>query len=222
MKRGYIYNMWSKTDDKLVYFGSTTQKLSKRITDHHRNYKYWKKWNKDAFTRSYLIFDAGDWDYMCVEEVEFNDPRELRERERWYIENNECVNKNIPNRSQKESHKNWLSNNKEKCKEYGKEYREQNKEYWKEWRKNNKEKCKEYAKEYQKNNKEKCKEYQKEWYEKTKAFLSERITCPCGCIVSRSGLSRHKKSAKHLRLLEEKLNELNEAPEKVPESPKSP
>jgi hypothetical protein len=64
-----------------------------------------------------------------------------------------------------------MTTDKEKKREYDKEYREKNKEkiteYKKEYHQKNKEKvnerCKEYSKEYRKNNKEKISQYYKEY-----------------------------------------------------------
>ena len=63
------------------------------------------------------------------------------------------------------------------------------KEQIKEYRENNKEKSLDYAKEYRENNKEKLLIQKK-----------ERITCECGCILTKIHLSRHKKTQKHLLL----------------------
>jgi hypothetical protein len=56
---------------------------------------------------------------------------ELQARERYYIENNECVNKIIPNQTKKE----WNEKNQEKIKEYNQEYQEKNQEKVKEYKK---------------------------------------------------------------------------------------
>ncbi len=49
---------------------------------------------------------------------------ELQQRERFYIENNECVNKVIPLRTKKQ----YNENNKEKISDYNKEYYQDNKD----------------------------------------------------------------------------------------------
>ncbi len=53
-----------------------------------------------------------DYSYCVVEEVEYENKWELHNRERYYIENFECVNKNIPTRTRKE----YDQDNKEKIK----------------------------------------------------------------------------------------------------------
>ena len=170
-KIGYIYKIFCKTDDELVYYGSTTLQVCKRIKQHQYHYNYWKNGNND-FTTSFLIIDIGDWDYMTVEKVVYDEPFELKNRERFWIVNNECVNRIIPNTTPKESSKKWRDNNKEAIKQYQEE---------------NKEKLKEYKKQYQEENKEK---------------INEKINCGCGSIVGKSNLLRHKKSKQHLNWLE--------------------
>ena len=77
----------------------------------------------------------------------------------------------------KEYQKEYRENNKEKRKDYDKEYRENNKEKLKKDKKkyheNNKEKIKEYQKKYRENNKEKIKEYKKKYHENNKEKTKE-------------------------------------------------
>tara|TARA_R110000822_G_C15132220_1_gene475221 strand:+ start:70 stop:726 length:657 start_codon:yes stop_codon:yes gene_type:complete len=215
-KTGYIYKIFCKTDDELVYYGSTTLRVCKRIKQHQYDYNYWKNEN-NYFATSFLIIDTGDWDYITVENVVYDEPFELRNRERWYIQNNECINKNIPNTTSKESGKKWRDNNKVKLKQYQEDNKEKMKEYQKEYYKQNDQRNKEKHKEYYKQNETRVKEYQKqyreqngekikkrknEFYQQNKEKIAEKITCECGCVVSRSNLLRHKKSKKHQKCLE--------------------
>jgi hypothetical protein len=179
MKRGYIYKLWSKKDNKLVYFGSTTRQVSKRIADHHYDYKKWRN-GKYNFVSSFLIFETGDWDYMCMEHIDYEEPYELKNRERYYIETFDCVNKYIPNRSHKEYNKEYYDNNKELFKKKAKKYYDNNKEHHAE-----------ITKEYYEVNKQKIAEKK-----------AEKVKCDCGCVVNRSSLSKHKKTQKHLKWLE--------------------
>tara|TARA_R110000822_G_scaffold294123_1_gene416152 strand:- start:77 stop:775 length:699 start_codon:yes stop_codon:yes gene_type:complete len=224
-KTGYIYKIFCKTDDELVYYGSTTQRVCDRISNHRKNYKGWKK-GTYHFVSSYLVVETDDWDYMTIEKVVYDEPFELKNRERFWIVNNECVNRIIPNTTPEESGKRWRDNNKEKVKKTRKEYcennkekvkktkqrwyektKEQNKEKVKKTSKayydNNKEKIKEREKQYRENNKEKIKELEKQYREQNKEKIAakskEKLTCECGCIVSRSFLTAHKKSKKHLK-----------------------
>ena len=100
----------------LVYYGSTTQKyLSARLEQHRKIYHT---------CTSRKIINGGNYDILLVENVNCNSKDELKARERFYIENNDCVNKNIPGRTKKE----YYQDNKEKIKEYKKKYRTENKE----------------------------------------------------------------------------------------------
>ena len=204
-KIGYIYKIFCKTDEEMVYYGSTTQKrVCSRISNHNAKYKSWKNGNND-FTTSFSVIDTGDWDYMTVEKVMHDEPFELRNRERWYIENNECVNKCIPNNTQKESSKKYREQNKEKIAEYKKQNKEIIAEYKKDYYEENKEIIAEQQKEYKKQNKEIIAEYKKNYYEENKEKLAEKqkekVTCECGCIVRYDKLGGHKKTKKHLDLL---------------------
>ena len=42
------------------------------------------------------------------------------------------------------------------------------------------------------------KEYREKNREKINAQMREKITCTCGCVLSKVNLSRHKKSPKHI------------------------
>jgi|TARA_B110001450_G_scaffold160831_1_gene149949 hypothetical protein len=67
------------------------------------------------------------------------------------------------------------------------------KEYKKQYYTDNKEKKIEYYNQYRTDNKDKLAEQQK-----------QKVTCECGCISTRGNLPRHRKSLKHLKLMENK------------------
>ena len=161
--KGYIYKIYDNTNGN-VYYGSTIQKLSCRISSHRANYK--KISTRPC--KSFEIIKNGDYSYCVVEEVICENKWELCNRERFWIENNECINKVIPNRTKKE----YRQKNKEKINEYQKQFRQENKEKFKQYYQNRKEK------------------------------LKEKIICECGCSITKSGFSQHKKSKKHLLYLD--------------------
>jgi len=155
MKTGYIYKIWSVSNPEMVYYGSTQQQVCKRMNDHRRGYDTWKNPNKNKnFTSSYLIFDMGEYEYATLESIEFEELFELRNRERFYIENNTCVNCRVPNRTNKE----WCEENREILREKKKIYAKANKEkfdvYMKQYQEENKEKIREQKKIYQEENRE--------------------------------------------------------------------
>lgn len=165
-ENGKIYKLYSLSKN-IVYFGSTAEKyLSKRLQHHLADYKKYKN-NKKNFITSFKVLECEDYKIELIEEINCNNIDQLRERERFYIENNDCINKKIPNRTNKEYHKEWEQNNKEHIKEYKKEYYENNKEHYKEHK-------------------------------------SQKVICECGCEITRSSLTKHKKSLKHINKLNEK------------------
>jgi hypothetical protein len=180
MNTGFIYQIYDNTNGN-KYYGSTIQKLSSRLSGHRRNYKNYLNGN-EHFITSFKILENGDYNISLVEKVEYNDKIELTARERHFIENNECVNKCIPNRTQKE----YIEANKEKIREYYKQYnganKEQRKEYYeankernKQYRQANKEQIKEKNKQYNETNKDHIKEKNKQYYEAKKQTIKQLI-----------------------------------------------
>jgi hypothetical protein len=173
--KGKIYKI-TDTANNECYYGSTIQPLSKRMGQHRIGYKAYKN-GKYHKVSSFILFDKYGLEncfIVLVENYECKTKEELHQRERFYIENNECVNKVMPGRTAKQ----YFEANKEKIKEYYKEYREANKEqrkeYDKEYNEANKEKKKEYQKEYREDNKEKIKKMKKEWYEQNKEKIKNK------------------------------------------------
>ena len=136
--KGCVYIIRShQTDD--VYYGSTMQQLSKRMAHHRSDYKKWLD-GRGGFTSSYDILKYNDAYIELVEEINFMNKAELYAREGYYIRENKCVNKNIPNRTIQE----WTQDNKDHITEYKKNWYEANKdsitEYKKGWYEANKDK----------------------------------------------------------------------------------
>ena len=68
------------------------------------------------------------------------------------------------------------------------------------------ERGKKFSKEYYEANKEKILEKKKEHYEANKEKISEKYTCDCGSIIQKQEKSRHEKSKKHLKFLNNSIN----------------
>jgi len=115
---GKIYKIVDNTNDN-VYYGSTVKTLEERLTTH----KFYKS------CRSKLIIDNGDYNIILVENYPCESKEQLELRERYYIENNKCVNKNIPGRT----HAEWYQANKEHQNKKHKEYSIKYREYQKTW-----------------------------------------------------------------------------------------
>lgn len=103
-----------------------------------------------------------------------------------------------------------MENKREKRREYSKKYYQENREKRlltkKKYREENKEKIKEYGEKYYQENKETIKEYRDKYREENKETINmkkkEKITCICGCVISKNSLAQHKKSLKHIKLTE--------------------
>jgi len=105
--KGKIYCIKSSQTDK-VYYGSTCGDLRTRFIDHKTKFKT----NKTVTSNQILQYT--DAYIELVEEFSCNTKAELHNRERYYIENNPCVNKFIPGRTDKE----YVEANTETRKEY--------------------------------------------------------------------------------------------------------
>ena len=117
-----IYKLWSPSKN-LVYYGSTTQTLTERLSKHLHNYKN----NKNI--ASELVLKSPDYKIELLEHYPCNNRQELCKKEGEYIKANECVNKHIAGRTMKEyykdnieNYKQYNKNNKERIKQYYKEY----------------------------------------------------------------------------------------------------
>tara|TARA_R110000787_G_scaffold81752_2_gene177115 strand:- start:57 stop:524 length:468 start_codon:yes stop_codon:yes gene_type:complete len=96
-----IYRIVDNTNGN-IYIGKTKQKyLSSRLAKH----KYTTKKNTNR-CMSREIIKNGDYKIELIEETED------KTRERYWIENTECINKALPGRTTKE----WCIDNKEKIK----------------------------------------------------------------------------------------------------------
>ena len=182
-EKAKIYKLIDNTNGN-IYIGSTIQSLANRKSK-HKQIK-----NK---CKSKLIIDNGDYDMILIENYPCSSKEELIARERYFIENIECINKNIPGRTKKELqnyNKEWYNDNKERIlkkakekikteerKEYEIKYANENKDLIntksKEWYKNNKDKKKEYDKKYKDDKKEHYKKYFKEHQQINKERISK-------------------------------------------------
>jgi hypothetical protein len=144
-QNGKIYKLWSPSKN-IIYIGSTTQPLCKRLVVHLSNYKAYNKDNTKKYLTSYLVLECEDYKIELLEEYACNNRQQLEKKEGEHIRNNECCNKIIVGRTDKE----YYLDNIEKIKEYYKQYNITNAE-----------KLKEYKKQYATDNKDKINEYNK-------------------------------------------------------------
>ena len=96
-----IYKIVNDEND-LVYFGSTKLKLSQRMGIHKTMAKRYEQGKSNKFCSSYEILKYKNPQIILVEETDCENREQLRARERYYIENCNCVNKNLPGRTKKQ------------------------------------------------------------------------------------------------------------------------
>ena len=180
-KDGKIYKIVCDNTG-LTYYGSTCEKhLSRRLSRHRNNYLYYLQNQENNFCTSFKVLEGGNYNIVLVENYPCESNELLKRRERFYIENNECVNRNIPTRTYKE----YWDDNKERLLVLKKEYRQKNEDNlklkYKDYYETNKLKIKKrrenYLIDYNQKNKEriseKCKKYRKENYSKIQDIQKE-------------------------------------------------
>ena len=154
-----------------------------------------------------MIRDNGGWEcFRMVQIKEFpcNNRREAEaEEDKVMLELKANMNSIRASRTQKE----YYYDDKEKIFEINKKYREKHKEELnkisRQYYENNKDEQKKKHKQYYEDNKEELKNFRIQYYKNNKEKINEKISFECGCIVTKAGLLNHKKSRKHIKLLNE-------------------
>jgi len=146
--------IYKATGNGLNYYGSTINTLSQRLSGHKNDKKNGKTCSM------FSLLEMEDFKFELVENYPCNNKKELLERERFYIENNDCVNKKKPIITIKEE--------KQRRKIYQQNHKDMNKISNKKWNDKNKEQQKEYHKKWYEENKEKILEQQRVRYYENK------------------------------------------------------
>ncbi len=120
-----------------TYYGSTCLSLSRRLSGHKKSYNQFLTGKRGNMT-SFELLEEPDLNIVLVEEYPCNNKEQLLARERYWIENNECVNKKVPTRSKKE----WEEDNKDNLKKYHRDYKR--KHYQDKFKNKNNERSKSY------------------------------------------------------------------------------
>jgi hypothetical protein len=195
-KNGKIYKLINDTTD-LVYYGSTTKSLNKRLSWHLGDYNKFIKGKHNYVTSFKLYENDSVVSILLVENVNCETKKELHERERYYIENNECVNKVLPSRTREE----YLIDNKDYINNSIKKYREKNHDkllkYYKEYDEKNSSK----RQEYRDQNRTKRNDYYLKNRERINENKKKNIVCECGRMIQKTEISRHNKSKIHIDLM---------------------
>jgi len=183
-ENGKIYKIVCN-ETGLIYIGSTAQKyLSTRLGEHKKTHKSYLN-GKSHYVSSFEVLEGGNFDIILLENYYCKDKYELKAKERHYIETIKCVNKYIPNRTNKE-------------------YRDTNKDYLKEYRstyyENNKDKIIQTTRQYKEANKDIIKMKNQHYREDNKDKINAKVKCICGCEVLKRELKRHEQTKKHINL----------------------
>ena len=185
-QKGKIYTIRCRTDDTMIYIGSTTQSLAKRWGGHKTNMN----------TLIYRTIN-NDWDNWYIELYELypcSCKIELERKEGEIIRLIGTLNYNIAGRTKSE----YNNENIDKV-------RERKKIYYIE----NIDKLREINKKYRDENPDKEKERQELYRAENRDILNdkkkEKITCECGCLTSKNNLYRHLKTKKHIDLINKNI-----------------
>ena len=189
-KNGKIYTIRCKTNNFFVYVGSTCQSLAKRWDNHKQHSKqeiskgrllFKKIADNSGFTNFYIELHEN---YPC------NNKEELLKREGEVTREIGNMNSQMPGRTSKQ----WYLDNRDTR-------LAKNHEYYI----NNLADFKDKSKKYREETKEHKKEHDKEYYEKNKESIllrhSTPVVCECGCTVNHGKMARHKKTKKHIDLM---------------------
>jgi hypothetical protein len=170
-----IYKLISLVSNE-IYIGSTTRPLSLRKGSHISSYKAWLL-NKEKYKVccSYKLIEKGDIDIILIENHPCNSKEELHARERYHIENNDCINIRLPIKT------------KEEIREMKRKYWEDNYDYL-------------YGliKKDKIENPEKYKQFYKNKYQLSK---DKRFVCDCGSDIKLNNKYEHFQSNKHKKYI---------------------
>ena len=185
-----IYTIRSPHTNK-YYIGSTTQILCKRFGDHNINYKAYLK-GTGGFTTSFKILELGDAYIELLDEINCDSKNQLekREGELIRIHKDNCVNKSIAGRTDKE----YRIENRDKIKAYCIDNKEEITKQKKQYYVDNKESISKKNNQYRIDNKESIKAQKKLPY-----------VCSCGSTIRTSDKAKHNKTAKHIKALEQEI-----------------
>ena len=117
-----IYKIVDNTNQN-VYIGSTCNTLKNRLARHKSGYKRFLK-GLFPIVKSFDILKNNNYKIELLENCNIKTKDELLEREKYYIQNNNCLNKCIPGRTKKQ----YYNDNKDKLNKLQKDYNESNKD----------------------------------------------------------------------------------------------
>lgn len=129
-----LYTIRSHSCPDLIYVGSTTQRLSKRMYEHTKGYQHWKAGTYRTYTSSFKVIECGDAYIELLRAVSCSSREELQKLEGEAIRSMQCVNirlkideeeRKVRTKLKRDKYNN---NNREKVRERNRQYRKDNKE----------------------------------------------------------------------------------------------
>ena len=126
-QNGKIYRIVCNITGK-QYIGSTISHLNTRLSQHKKSFS----------CTSIQVLENGDYNIVLIEDYPCERKEQLLQRERFFIETMECVNKKYPLRTRHEWYQDnkkrliekqllWNNNNKDKLREYQETFKNKNK-----------------------------------------------------------------------------------------------
>ena len=181
-----LYTIHSLSQPELVYVGSTTQPLYKRLGQHKSAYKSWKQ-GTGKYTSSFKIIDIGDAYIELLKLTPCTSKEELTKIGGDVIRSMDCVNIQLKMTDVEKKDK-----NKKKRIVYYNASREKRLVYLAATREKRLEKQRAYdVANREKINKRAC--------EQRKKDRAVKVQCECGRIVSQLTITRHRGSTRHIR-----------------------
>ena len=197
-----IYTIRCRTDKDLIYVGSTTQTLSQRWTDHKQHSNHLNKQNRLLYKK---INEIG-FDNFYIElymEYPCTNKSQLQKKEGEITREIGNMNMVIAGNTIGKTKQEYITEyqHTDKFKEDKKIYYQT--EEYKEWNLSRKQtpEYKQQAREYYIKNKLKAAQYYQDNKEHIQQRANEKITCDCGCVISKSNLKEHCKTLKHSKLM---------------------
>jgi CDGSH-type Zn-finger protein len=183
--KGKIYKI---TNGDLVYIGSTTQPLSARLAKHRSSKIIYDKTGKGFLSSFDVLGDNAV--ITLIEDVNCERREQLLMRERFHIDQTNCVNKQMP----------FVSPEEKKLKEYkyNKDYKTINREAI-----NQRDRLY-IATTYHEKRKEITKNYHETHKQDVKDRASRIVICECGVSHWYGNTATHKRTKRHIQRIEEK------------------
>jgi hypothetical protein len=218
--KGKIYTIRCRTDDTLIYVGSTINPLSKRWGQHKGNCNIKSKKNNLFIYETIRNNGIENWYIELYENYSCENKDELRKREGEVIRLIGNLNSKIAGRTKKEyadEHKEYFSEHRKIYREdhkeelskkkkiysegHKEEISEQGKIYYQEKREEILGKVKIYREEHKEEILEKKRIYRQENKEATNEKAKIKYTCICGSTLTITHKLRHEKSIKHTKFI---------------------